>query len=200
MNDSEHLKSLLESLRSNDSCNKNYIFSKLNERFTNLVRHTIWDGKRDRVQMLQDIEDVVQEIMIAIDQSVKNNRIPQERVVPWVMSIARHKINDYFRKKRKRFDRLEEDPLDFHTGGPIQDLEEKELLQSIKRATRKLNAKDKRIINALINGEIKSFIHTESKRIPVNTVHVNIYRCRRRFEKLLKKEDVGYEMYRSRNR
>ena len=187
MNDFRDLLELLIS----QPLERNATFSKLRERLTHLVRQYIWNAGRDRGQMIQDVEDVVQEILLAIHIGIKKNNISAEKLVPWALRIARNKINDYFRQKlNKNFDRLKEDPLNGEMNRPDLNFEKSERLKSIQAAIGKLSEKEQKIIYALINGNIKSYIIEESKRMPVDTVYVHIHRCRKRFEKILQKEGI----------
>ena len=190
MSDNEDLEALLPSIFSNSS-HKNEIFSKLHERFCNLVRHHIWNAISDPDQMKQDVEDVVQEIMLAIDEGIRAGKVSGEKIVPWAIRITRNKINDYFRRKlNKNFDHLQEDPPGNEMIRPDKIFEKAERLAIIRKAISKLDSRDQRIIQALMNDNIKFYIRDEAKKIPVETVYVHIHRCRKRFEKILQKEGI----------
>lgn len=193
MNHNKDLRALLPLLFSNNSRQKNQIFLKLRERFYNLVRLSIWDSRKNRHEMLKDVEDIVQEILISVERGIRNQKVDADKIVPWTIKIARNKINDYLRRKYgKGFDHLEleVEPADSEMNRPDRNFEKKDMLQGIKEAIGMLNKKDQEIINALINGEIKSYIQNEAKKIPVETVYVHIHRCRKRFEKILRKEGI----------
>ncbi|HEY3599933.1 MAG TPA: sigma-70 family RNA polymerase sigma factor [Paraburkholderia sp.] len=65
--------------------------------------------RRRLMQQPGDVEDLVQEVLLAVHNARASYR-PDQPVTAWVHAIARHKLTDYFRS-RSRSDALN-DPLD----------------------------------------------------------------------------------------
>ena len=186
MNAEKGIAELLEAVIAGDKTSENELFSKLYERFYNLVRHKIWSPKADPVQMRQNVDDVVQMIMLAISEHLRKGTIPVERFMPWAFTIARFKIADYFRKPQPIL--VDDDVVTPER--PDRNFESKEAIEIIYNALGKLPQRCKEIMQALLREGRKSFVHEESKKMSRKTIDVQIHRCRKRFAILLKQE--GY--------
>jgi len=188
------IEELLATAKAGNKQAEDELFSKLRARFLGLVRLKIWNRKKDSIEMQQDVEDVVAEIMAAICNQFRQGLIPPERFMPLANGIANHKIADYFRRKRTtetKFVRLVE--MDIPAAAPEQPngiLDRGEVEEITLRALRRLTNRDKEIMRALLENQIGTYIDTQSRTMPRNTIYAHIHRCRRRFEKLLRMEGL----------
>ncbi len=77
-----------------------------------LTRHLRGYLRRRIPQLRDDVEDLVQEILLAV-HNARHTWRPDEPLTAWVHAIARYKLMDFFRSRARR-DMLN-DPLDDHT-------------------------------------------------------------------------------------
>lgn len=77
-----------------------------------LTRHLRGYLRRRIPQLRDDVEDLVQEILLAV-HNARHTWRPDEPLTAWVHAIARYKLMDFFRSRARR-DVLN-DPLDDHT-------------------------------------------------------------------------------------
>lgn len=192
MNSEHGISELVEKAQTGDTRAENALFTKLRARFSVLVRHRIWNPKKDSKSMTQDVEDVVSEIMEAIYDRLRKGLIPQEHFMATAHAIAHNKIVDYIRKKvkDKKFQSLETEipfPEKEQPNGIAINLEIKEI---ILRVLPKLSQRDKEILLAFLKDRIKEYIKEQSRIMSRNRVDTHIHRFRRRFARLLRKEGL----------
>lgn len=77
-----------------------------------LTRHLRGYLRRRIPQLRDDVEDLVQEILLAV-HNARHTWRPDEPLTAWVHAIARYKLMDFFRSRARR-DMLN-DPLEDHT-------------------------------------------------------------------------------------
>jgi RNA polymerase sigma-70 factor, ECF subfamily len=78
---------------------------------TELTRHLRGYLRRRISHFPEDIEDLIQEILLAVHNARHTYR-PEEPLTAWIHAIARYKLMDFFRTRARR-DALHE-PLDDH--------------------------------------------------------------------------------------
>ena len=77
-----------------------------------LTRHLRGYLRRRIPQLHEDVEDLVQEILLAV-HNARHTWRPEEPLTAWVHAIARYKLMDFFRSRARR--ESLNDPLDDHT-------------------------------------------------------------------------------------
>ncbi len=77
-----------------------------------LTRHLRAYLRRRIPQLHDDVEDLVQEILLAV-HNARHTWRPDEPLTAWVHAIARYKLMDFFRSRARR--ESLNDPLDDHT-------------------------------------------------------------------------------------
>jgi RNA polymerase sigma factor (sigma-70 family) len=77
-----------------------------------LTRHLRGYLRRRIPQLHDDVEDLVQEILLAV-HNARHTWRPDEPLTAWVHAIARYKLMDFFRSRSRR--ESLNDPLDDHT-------------------------------------------------------------------------------------
>jgi RNA polymerase sigma factor (sigma-70 family) len=77
-----------------------------------LTRHLRGYLRRRIPQLRDDVEDLVQEILLAV-HNARHTWRPDEPLTAWVHAIARYKLMDFFRSRSRR--ESLNDPLDDHT-------------------------------------------------------------------------------------
>lgn len=174
---------LLTAAKNGDVEAENELFSKLRARISNLVQYRLWNSCH--------AEDIVQEIMVTILAKYRTTDLPKG-LLPWVNGVTRNKVKNYIRTAKKAPTDLGEETPQDEREGPDAILTNEELEEVIARALRKLNEKQKGIMRALLEGDIKSYISEHRHKTPLGTLYADIHRCRNRFMELLK--DEGYDI------
>lgn len=99
-----------------------------------LARHLRVRLRRRLQQQDADVEDLVQDILIAVHKGLDTFR-PDVPLIAWISAIVRYKLADYFRANRRRgalFEPLELDDEDSAaTASPIETLEARRDLQRL---------------------------------------------------------------------
>ena len=133
---------------------------------------------RYRLNSKNDADDVLQEIYLTAYQKFSQLK-KEESFKPWILSIARNKCNDYFRKKANQLEI------------PIEALAEKELydsrygiteVETVRETLDLLGDKDKQILylyfwKGLPQTEIARQLH-----IPLGTVKSRLYTAKQNFK------------------
>jgi RNA polymerase sigma-70 factor (ECF subfamily) len=102
---------------------------------------------RSMILSFHDAEDVIQEVAVAFAVSFERYD-PERPVVPWVLSIARHKVVDYVRSAGKTPTVFDEKTLESlaHAYDSVQD-ESQEIQQALLGCTKKLNKRPRHVVN-----------------------------------------------------
>lgn len=133
---------------------------------------------RFRLSSKADADDVLQEVFLTAYQKfpqLKN----KDSFKAWIISIARNKCNDYFRKKATQFDI------------PIDELTEKELsngrhgisvVTTVRETIDLLGDKDKHILYLYFWKEIPQAEIAKQLDIPVGTVKSRLHKAKQNFK------------------
>ena len=133
---------------------------------------------RYKIPIKEDAEDVLQEVYILGYRKfgqLKNKAFFKA----WMLSIARNKCNDYFRQKAKQLE------------VPIEDLEEKELVNSrygitealtVRETLETLGDKDKQILYLFFWKEMPQTEIARKLHIPVGTVKSRLHTAKQNFK------------------
>jgi RNA polymerase sigma-70 factor (ECF subfamily) len=148
-----------------------------------------------------EVEDVVQQTLSTLWEKRSSVRDP-DHLLPFLLRILRNKLGDsYRRKSRKKETRvpdieLLDSPEDRTSSNPQNLLEEKELMETLKKAIDICAAENHlwgRILQLLQEGKSREDIRKELGEIPMATVYTRIYRARQRLMAILK-EEFGVEI------
>lgn len=133
---------------------------------------------RFRISAKEDADDVLQEIYFAAYHKfaqLKN----QDAFKAWIISIARNKCNDYFRRKATQYEI------------PIDELTDKELsygrhgvsvADTVKETLELLGDKDKQILYLFFWKEMPQAEIAKQLNIPVGTVKSRLYTAKQNFK------------------
>lgn len=98
----KHLQALLLAGLGGDEAAYRRFLSDLSAHLRGFLRRRLY-------QQPGDIEDLVQEVLLAVHNARATYR-PQEPLTAWVHAIARYKLTDYFRARARR--EAHDEPLD----------------------------------------------------------------------------------------
>lgn len=147
----------------------------LNE-YKNAVERFVWF----KLSSKADADDVLQDTYLTAFQKF-DTLADKSHFKAWIISIARNKCNDYYRRKAKSvdvsIDELTEQPLTASRYGYVEQHDVYDTLES-------LSENDKQIINLFyIQGYNQSEI-SQRLNIPIGTVKSRLYTARNNFKRL----------------
>ena len=134
---------------------------------------------RFRISSKADADDVLQEIFLSAYQKfpqLKN----QDAFKAWLISIARNKCNDYFRRKATQYEI------------PIDELEDKELsdgrqgvsvVNTVRETLELLGDKDKQILYLYFWKEMPQAEIAKQLNLPIGTVKSRLHTAKQNFKK-----------------
>ncbi|MFQ5632486.1 MAG: RNA polymerase sigma factor [bacterium] len=187
---------LLAAALGGDKQAENQLFSQLRVRILALVQQRIWNTNRHESEIMKDAEDLTNDILRIILQKYKTASFDYG-FMPWVNKIVWFKIGEYFRnrkiKERIEVSKVQIEELHVATDPNCTEelIESQELDEMSIRAMKKLDRGYQAIIEALLQGKIKSYIEKQKKKKQIGAIYVDIHRCRERFIDLLGEE--GFE-------
>ncbi len=133
---------------------------------------------RFRIQPQADAEDVLQEVYLTAYQKfhqLKN----RESFKPWLLSIARNKCNDYFRKKVAQY----EIPLEEIMAAELSDSRfGASVVATVRETISLLGDKDKQILYLYYWKELPQAEIAKQLNIPVGTVKSRLYTAKQNFK------------------
>ena len=139
---------------------------------------------RFRLNSKADADDVLQEVFLAAYQKfpqLKN----KEAFKAWIISIARNKCNDYFRKRAKAMEipleETTETTLSYSRFGITETSMVRETLSS-------LADKDKQILYLFFFCDLSQSEIAEKLHIPVGTVKSRLHTAKQNFKKTVEKK------------
>lgn len=150
------------------------------EKMLETVQTSVERFVRFRINVKADADDVLQEIYFTAYQKfpqLKN----KDSFKAWIISIARNKCNDYFRKKASLYEI------------PIDELTEKELLHgrygvsevtTVRETLNLLGDKDKQILYLYFWKELPQAEIAKQLNIPLGTVKSRLYTAKHNFRNL----------------
>lgn len=133
---------------------------------------------RFRLMSVTDAEDVLQEIWLAAFRQFSSLR-NEENFKAWIIGIARHKCNDYFRKKAKLLEI------------PIDDVFENKLCcgshvipenYAMEETLRKLGDKERQILYLYFWEELQQADIAVRLKIPLGTVKSRLHTAKQKFK------------------
>lgn len=133
---------------------------------------------RFRLSSKSDAEDVLQEIFFTAYQKLPQLK-NQDAFKPWILSIARNKCNDYFRKKAMQYEI------------PIDALSEEELssgrhglsvVHTVRETLSLLGDRDKQILYLFFWKELPQAEIAKRLHIPLGTVKSRLYTAKQNFK------------------
>ena len=150
------------------------VFEKLLE----AERQSIERFVRFRIDMKADADDILQEVYISAFQKFPMLK-KRDSFKAWIISIARNKCNDYFRKKAVRYEI------------PIDEITERELSDSrygisvaamVRETLNLLGDKDKQILYLYFWKELPQAEIAKRLNIPVGTVKSRLHTAKEKFK------------------
>ena len=148
------------------------------EDLLNAERLSVERFVRFRINSKPDADDVLQEVFIKAYQSFPKLR-NKESFKAWIISIARNKCNDHYRKKSARYDI------------PIDSLTEKELSDSrygvsevhtVRETLDMLGEKDKQILYLFFWKKMPQSEIAKKLSIPLGTVKSRLHTAKQNFK------------------
>lgn len=133
---------------------------------------------RFRVNSKVDADDILQEVYVTAYQKFSQLK-NKDSFKAWIISIARNKCNDYFRKKAVQFEI------------PIDDLTERELSDgrhgvsesyTVRETLELLGDKDKQILYLYFWKEMPQMEIAKRLQIPVGTVKSRLHKAKQNFK------------------
>ena len=136
-----------------------------------------------KVSSKEDAEDILQETYVRAFRSF-NSLKSEESFKPWLISIARNKVNDYYRKKAE----ILEIPYDDEV---IHEVSlNRTVRSSVSDTLEKLDDNDRKILYLYYWHDLPQKDIAEKLGIPVGTVKSRIFKARKRFEEEYPKEEI----------
>ncbi len=152
------------------------------ERLLETERVSVERFVRFRLDSGTDAEDVLQEVYITAYQKFSQLKNP-DSFKAWLISIARNKCNDYFRKKAARLeipiDELTEKVLSEGRHGISEIYSE---VYAVRETMELLNDKDKQILYLYFWKELPQAEIARRLKIPVGTVKSRLYKAKQNFK------------------
>ena len=130
-------------------------------------------------------QDLTQETLIKVFMNIKKVK-STEHFRPWMCTIARNVVRDYFRKIRRKNTISLENIKNFHGQSNI-DITRRRMI--IKNALAKLTEKDRLLLTLAYYDGMKLDEVAEVMKMTASNVKISIYRARKRLRKQLE----GYE-------
>lgn len=149
---------------------------------------------RYRINVREDAEDVLQDVYIAAFRKFAHLR-NVDSFKPWLVSIARNRINDYFRAKARRLeipiDALSESTLSYGRFGVTQH-------SAVRDALDRLGDRDAQILYLYYWKDMPQAEIAQRIGVPLGTVKSRLHTARQNFQKVYpyhpKRENGGVSM------
>ena len=136
-----------------------------------------------KVSSKEDAEDILQETYVRAFRSFQSLK-SEESFKPWFISIARNKVNDYYRKKAE----ILEIPYDDEV---IHEMSVNRTMRSpVIDTLEKLEDDDRKILYLYYWQDMPQKDIAEKLNIPVGTVKSRIFKARKRFEAEYPREEI----------
>ena len=146
-----------------------------------------------RIGNPSDAEDIMQEILIAAYRG-QEMLADEATFKPWILGIARHKCNDYFRAKAKRMEipleSLTESALTVGLHGVMTKMVVRETLD-------RLGDTDKQILYLSFFKDLPQAEIANRLGIPVGTVKSRLFRAKQQFRELYPEKPKGETVMKS---
>lgn len=130
-----------------------------------------------RLMSVTDAEDVLQEIWLAAFRRFSSLR-NEENFKAWIIGIARHKCNDYFRKKAK----LSEIPIDEVFENMLCSSHMIPENSAMEETFRKLGDKERQILYLYFWEELQQTDIAARLQIPLGTVKSRLHTAKQKFK------------------
>jgi len=186
---------LFEAAQNGEAAAETQLFSQLRARILALVQQRIWNTRRHSSEVRKDAEDLTEDICAVIFRRYKTASFHSD-LMSWVMQIVRNRIGQFYRERDRRKGKNEPLPDDeVITGnsiGPEAELEGQELDGIIFCALKEMGQPCAKIIEALLAGEIKTYVEEQQRTTPLGTIYNQIHRCRESLKNLLREK--GYTL------
>ncbi len=150
------------------------------EKLLELERNALERYVYFKVNNKADAQDIIQDIYLS---AFKNFELLKSKdfFKPWLISIARNRCNDYYRKKAKQqelsFDNLSERELS-------ELYCETALRHTVRETLEALEEKDRQILLMYFWGNLTQRKIAEVLKIPLGTVKSRLYRAKRNFKEI----------------
>jgi len=169
------------------------LFLQLRARILPLVQQRIWNSHQASSELRKDAEDLTTDICLVILRRYKTAGLHHGFML-WVMQIVRNKIGQFYRERNRRKGKKEPLPDENNTidNDPEAELEGRELDGIIFRALKEMGQPCAKIIEALLAGEIKTYMEERQRTTPLGTIYNQIHRCRESLKNVLREK--GYTL------
>lgn len=133
---------------------------------------------RSMILSFHDAEDVIQEVAVAFAMSFERYD-PERPSVPWVLSIARHKVIDYIRAKGQAPTVFDEKTLEFlaRAYASVQD-ESQEIQEALQGCMQRLNERPRHVVNLRYMRDMSLTEIAQRLGMSNNAVYVMLHRVK----------------------
>jgi len=138
------------------------------------------------IKNLSDTEDIIQETFIKVYTN-RRSIDPEKNIKTWIFTIATNTMYDYFRKKKRKNERIlnQEDETIID---PSAYYNSEGLTSDIDSALNKINKEYKEAILLFYQQGFEYKEIAETLSIPINTIKTHISRGREQLREILKNE------------
>lgn len=147
-----------------------------------------------KISSKEDAEDVLQEVYLTAYRKF-DQLLNKDSFKPWILSIARNKCNDYFRKRAEILEMPVEDITQLaETMGRqgIENTQDQAGQNAVQENLEKLGSKEKEILYLYFWKQMPQMQIAEKLGIPLGTVKSRLYTAKEKFrESYLKEREIA---------
>ena len=147
-----------------------------------------------KISSKEDAEDVLQEVYLTAYRKF-DQLLNKDSFKPWILSIARNKCNDYFRKRAEILEMPVEDITQLaETMGRqgIENTQDQACQNAVQENLEKLGSKEKEILYLYFWKQMPQTQIAEKLGIPLGTVKSRLYTAKEKFrESYLKEREIA---------
>ncbi len=133
---------------------------------------------RFRLKSQTDADDILQEVYLTAYKNFKSLK-NKDSFKPWIISIARNKCNDYFRKKASQKEVFIEDVNDVSL---IEDTDDNTKFDTVRDTIRLLKEKDRQILHLYFWENVSQADIAKQLKIPLGTVKSRLFTAKKNFK------------------
>lgn len=153
-------------------------FEKLMQNYLRIVYNFILL----RVSNKEDTDDIVQDVMLSVWLNLSSYNYDSS-FKTWVLGIANHKINDFFRRKYRRNEEDIDDYIDFLSEDDFADDSEDKL--DLRSAVSELKQSEKELIFLVFNAQLSYSDISYITGVPAGTIKSRMSAVKKNLKKRL---------------